>query len=41
MNKQRIAQISIHPVTRFNWVPSQDISSSSSRGEGGFGSTGQ
>jgi len=40
MNKQRIAQISIHPVTRFNWVPSQDISSSS-RGEGGFGSTGQ
>lgn len=39
-NKQRIAQISIHPVTQFNW---QEVTALNStlRGHGGFGSTGQ
>lgn len=39
-NKQRIAQISIHPVTQFNWIKSQNVSYTK-RGDGGFGSTGQ
>lgn len=39
-NKQRIAQISIHPVTQFNWVETEKLNMTS-RGSGGFGSTGQ
>ena len=39
-NKQRIAQISIHSVTQFNWIETDTINMTS-RGSGGFGSTGQ
>lgn len=39
-NKQRIAQISVHPITQLNWVKSESLSATQ-RGSGGFGSTGQ
>lgn len=39
-NKQRIAQISVNPVTQFNWVISKELSKTK-RNDGGFGSTGQ